>query len=332
MAAAPELEPVAELTLKRLILPLGTLLVFSVTYGLSRAAQQVARAFFGTLDGAVGWIPWVGDVLTAPINRVAQKINSVLSKAAMGSERQIGDALHQFAALIHALGSAIHNAPLLAYALAKYVTTLLSIQQWHKFYNSLVGTDRATLGRIKAQERTTHAQVKAVAQTAKVATHAQTRAAAIPGEVAHDWNIPALRARTRANEDSLTRLWRWAKAHAVEVTTDAAVATVALALPRLGADWIRCRTAKDIFGRRGCSFFSDLEKLLGIVGEALLLTNICAVIPWVEEAFSVVAAPLIAALTTVGAGLCGKDSAPPELLPVATLYLPAQTDATLYLP
>jgi len=56
------------------------------------------------------------------------------------------------------------------------------------------------------------------------------------------------------------------------------------------------------------------------------------VIPWLEEGFSVVAAPLVSALTAVGAGLCNSSSGPPELLPVTTLYIPAAPDATLYLP
>jgi hypothetical protein len=75
-----------------------------------------------------------------------------------------------------------------------------------------------------------------------------------------------------------------------------------------------------------------LDALLGLLGEVFLVTNICRVIPWLEEAFSVVASPLISTLAAAGAGLCapGSSAAPP--LDTPRLYLPASPSDALYLP
>lgn len=280
MAAAPELEPAVALTLKRLLIPLGTVLVFSVTYGVSRAAEQVARAFFGTLSGAVGWIPFVGDVLTAPIHKVAQKINHVLAAAALASEREIGDALHTLAALVRAVGQAIENAPMLAYALAKYVTTLLSVSEWRKFYTSLVGRDRVQFATAKEAKQIA-AKIRArEGHTAKVAAHAQARSVALPGEIAHDWNIPGLRDRVKELEDGAVETWKWIRTHGRTVAAGAFVGTVAWALSRLGASWIRCRNWKRI-GRQVCA--TDPSTIESLLADMLVVAGSLSLVEFARE-------------------------------------------------
>jgi len=129
----------------------------------------------------------------------------------------------------------------------------------------------------------------------------------------------------------------WKLAHRVyslpKWLTVAGVSAVAIgALNIVGGSWIRCRNWKRI-GRAGCRLpTSWLNDLLALVADFVIVTNICAVIPWLETAFSEVASPLVAALTKAGAGLCAGGAGAPELLPPPTLYLPASPEPTLYLP
>jgi hypothetical protein len=56
-----------------------------------------------------------------------------------------------------------------------------------------------------------------------------------------------------------------------------------------------------------------LNDLLGIFADIWIVENICTLLPLLETGAEKVGKPLVAALTTAGAGLCGKNTAPGEL-------------------
>jgi len=256
---------------------LDALIAFTVALGVCLLVAYFARAFFGTLSGAVGWIPYLGKVLSRSLLDVEHKITSVMGRAAVALESKIGASWHATARLIDHIGREIEAHAHLIGQLALLLPGASNIASLYRLTRFLVQ-------------------------------------------------------RARALEREYERLYKWMRSHPWTAVTGAFVGAVAIALARLGLDWIRCPTAKAVFKKRGCNLWRDLDRLLGLVGEVALVTNICQVIPWLEEGFSVVAAPLVSTLTGIGAGLCGANSAPPELLPVTTLYIPSGPDATLYLP
>ncbi len=311
---------------------LDALIAFTVALGVCLLVAYFARAFFGTLSGAVGWIPYLGKVLSRSLLDVEHKITSVMGRAAVALESKIGASWHATARLIdhigreieahaHLIGQLALLLPFAGQVDAVYRLVRFLQRRARAFERELVGIGHDVLGRVRAVERGIGADVlPRIRGLEREIDHAVT----------HD--VGALRARTKALEREYERLYKWMRSHPWTAVTGAFVGAVAIALARLGLDWIRCPTAKAVFKKRGCNLWRDLDRLLGLVGEVALVTNICQVIPWLEEGFSVVAAPLVSTLTGIGAGLCGANSAPPELLPVTTLYVPSGPDATLYLP
>jgi hypothetical protein len=94
-------------------------------------------------------------------------------------------------------------------------------------------------------------------------------------EVGRDLGRERARARAaeRATEREVASLRKWLLSHPWTAVTGAFVGSVAIALSRLGLDWIRCPTAKSFFQRRGCNAWNDLEALL-IVGEVIGLVSL----------------------------------------------------------
>lgn len=72
-----------------------------------------------------------------------------------------------------------------------------------------------------------------------------------------------------------------------------------------------------------------LNDVFGLLADFFVLENICAVLPWVEDAGSAIGAPLIENLTDLGAGLCSPDSKRPGTLAIPQLYLSQTTDSLL---
>lgn len=113
------------------------------------------------------------------------------------------------------------------------------------------------------------------------------------------------------------------------VTGIATVMAMALGLP----DW-RCitrgnlgRTSRALCGVSG----AFLDDILGLLTDFLIIENICKVLPWLEEAASVVGVPLVEGIAHVAnAGVCPGSTLAPKLRPPA-LALPAVEGVHLHL-
>ena len=100
-------------------------------------------------------------------------------------------------------------------------------------------------------------------------------------------------------------------------------------LVKTGFDWLRCRNVRKA-GKALCGAPSHLlDDFLALLADFTILTNICTVIPWLEDAAALIAVPLVGVLTDATAGLCpgsigasaalqGPDpTLPPLLVPAA---------------
>lgn len=99
----------------------------------------------------------------------------------------------------------------------------------------------------------------------------------------------------------------------------AAIMANALGLP----NW-RCITRGNLgrMSRALCGIPSHLlNDLLGLIVDFLVLENMCAVLPWLEQGFADVAAPLVDVLAAAGVGLCDPDDTTPTKLAVPQLHV-----------
>ncbi len=327
----PELAPEAAPALLDALPPLFVLAGCLFALGLIKLLDAFVRALFGFLIHTLNGIPFVS-VGSTLLHAVESAITEALGAAEVKLDSTVGASFHKLARIADKLGRELWNKSQLIFGLAALIVTLLDFANAQKLWNSLVGKQQATLApRIARVERHAHAETKAVAATATHAAHV-AHATAATGTLVWEPDIAKLRHRTRAIEDSLGRAWHWIRAHPLVLAESAAVAVVTAALGRLGLRWLRCSKWSKL-GPRVCGLPTSLfEDLLGLVADFFFLTNVCEVIPWLEAAFSTVAAPLVEALTYAGAGLCDPGASAPELLPAPTLHLPARPSLNLYTP
>src|SRR5438874_9002861 len=87
--------PLIEITLRFVLIPLLLLCSYLVAVGLIRLAEWVVRALFGTITGAVGWIPWANKVVAAPVHKIEQKLTHAMGRAEHKIDYRIGQLWHQ---------------------------------------------------------------------------------------------------------------------------------------------------------------------------------------------------------------------------------------------
>jgi len=314
------------------LIDLAPLLLFLIAAALCLAVVYVSKAFFGVTGTVLGKLPVIGGWIDATAHHIEQRITNVFGGLAAQMEARVAASWHSFARLVDHIGREIARHAGLIATIAALLTPFSAILDLYRGLH----TARTLLHRLVHRiEGIGHDLITRTHGIEKgIGRDVLPRIRALEHEVDHVIlrDVAALRARTKTLEREYERLYKWMRSHPWTLVTSAFVGAVAIALSRLGLDWIKCNTAKSVFRKRGCNLWSDLDKLLGALAEVALVTNICQVIPWLEEGFSLVAAPLVSTLTAIGAGLCGTNSAPPELLPVTTLHIPAAPDATLYLP
>lgn len=290
-----------------------------------------SKAFFGVAGSLLGKLPVVGGWIDAGAHKIEQRITSTFGGFAAQLEGIVGQSWHSMARLVDKIGHEIAaHAGLLAtlvtfipggsVIMGLYKEVQLARQLVARIAHELVGIGHDVGHRVKVVERGIGNDVL---PRIRSLDHRLDRV------IGRD--IPGLRVGERTLTRELDSLRTWVHKHALAAGTAAFASAIAVALAKLGLDWIRCTNARGMFKKRGCNMWSGLESLLATLVDVLLITNMCAVIPWLEEGFSIVAAPLVSTLTTAGAGLCAPGSSPPELLPGASLHLPASPDSTLYL-
>jgi hypothetical protein len=144
--------------------------------------------------------------------------------------------------------------------------------------------------------------------------------------------IPDIRDIALGAEHDLSALKKWITDNIPLIGTTALVGAVTWALGRIGLGGLRCNSLLNSLKNRGCGLWNGLEDLLGLFVDVAIFTNVCHILDFISPYVSDVAAPVVVALTDVGAGICkGSIGAPPPLPPVS-LNLPANPGITLHLP
>lgn len=274
MAAAPELVPFAyRIVLRRALWPFTALVAYLFLWGLLQALDGFVRACFGTAEGAVSWIPYLGRVVSSGLHSTEHKIGSIIGRYAAYFETQAGIRWHSLGQLVTQLAADVEAAALLDWTLAKRLSHFLTRAQIHLLLKGV-----HAVGKLVTHE-TTVIQHKVVRVEKIVGTKANAavahRVGALAGEVEHviEWDLPRIRARERALTDEVGRLWHRVRGRAGTLGATALTAAVALALARLGGGWIRCRNWNRI-GKRVCRTPpGEIDALLGLFATAAIVAD-----------------------------------------------------------
>jgi len=310
------------------LVSLGLLVLLIVALGLINLMDAFVRAFFGAIDRGVGWIPWLGHVITQPVDKIGQKAINILGTAEQKVDKQIGRWFGSLAKLIEWVGHEIRRH-----------AGLLSILATVMVGPAAVGLIKATFHAIRYEIKHAKAQLAylyhelavVIPNRAKALErslgHRIAHAAAVAGGViVHD--IPGIRAGLRSLHEALDK-WR-ARLRSLEkrLGRTAILAAVIAALAKLGIGWARCSNWNKL-GKAGCRLpVHFLNDLIAIIADFTVLTNLCTVIAWLEDGYAVVEGPLVALISDATQGVChGKSfqgvtlDPPPLQLPDASLDL-----------
>lgn len=264
MAEPIPLPPSQTVTVTGLLIPLMRICGLAVCLGICFAVDALCRAFFGTVSGAVGWIPWFGSVAERGIHDIEHKVSSFLGGLEAHIDPSMGWYVHLLADRVGALADGTAEAGWVAWLIAQALhVTRATVAQLPSIGRVVHGSTV-----IVKQVRTIVKNVYHVGKIAVAAAPGITVAklAAVAGTLDHviEWDIPRLRARTKVLEGDVARAWDWIRSHKTVLGAGAATAAVAWALARLGVSWIRCSNWKRV-GKEVCGTpIGDIEGFLAI--------------------------------------------------------------------
>lgn len=298
--------PAAEVDLAGIVVSFAALCVLIVAWGLANMVDTFVKAILGTVGGIAGKIPFIGGVVSAPIRAAESRLTQAMGAAIGGVEAAMGKMFHVLAFEVSWLGRTIQQTAETVFALAAAVASLTHPAEVKKLWQSLVGHEQATLGRVKQAQQTasqalsrTRVNVRGQAQAAareavapvegelsRVQHVLSGRIGALESEVAGtlEPEIAGLRERTRAIEDAAVRAYEWARGFWKVASVGAAAAVVAVALGRLNLAWIRCRNVETA-GRRLCGL--DPSLLEALLAGTLVLASGFSIVQLAEETLSI---------------------------------------------
>jgi hypothetical protein len=322
----PELGPEIEVT-ARAAPRVGLVAILAVTLGIILSVEAVVRGFFGTASGAVGWIPYLGGVLTEPITKIEQKLISFLSGLENDVDKALAHNIHVAAALfdklwhsleymaativllgalstaavfhylIHPLEQFVHTAIRRVEGLFLHpLRTLENIVTAIRHEVSHVvepAIKRATVAVPRFLHKDLHAINKELARVQKTATQALHEAAIIP------------------SSPSITT---WADA-------------VAAALPALGLQWLTSDCNPFTKTNKPCSIWNALKDLFGLFTGLFAFTVFCDFWSTVEPFIGDILAPVIGIASTFANGACSQRPDTWQTFGI-TLDLPTQIEIT----
>jgi hypothetical protein len=304
------------------VVSLSVLCLLIVALGFISTVDAIVRALFGTLDGAVGWIPYLGRIAQRPIHAIEHKVVSLVGAAEQRIDAGMGYYLGSLAKLVEWTGQEIRRH-----------ANLLSILSTVAIGPAATSLIWSAIHEIRKALHVTHSQVRTVTHTVthvitrqvvRVERTTVTRIKSASAAVTHvtTVDIPWLRARTRSLEDEYHALAKRIAAGAKALPAAAVAALALAALAKIGAGWLKCSNWQKI-GRAGCRLpFHFLEDLLALVVDFVVLTDICEVVGWLEKGLAEVETPLKSLTHGLDKALCHGDYTAPKTLSVPTLYRP----------
>lgn len=284
-----------------------------------------AKAFFGVTGTLLGKLPVIGGWLDATAHHIEQRITNVFGTAAAKVEGLVGAMWHAQARIIDRIGQEIASHAGLLATLAQFVPGVGVLAHLYGLIQAARSLVTKLAHEVAGVGHSAGLSVRALAH--RINTVVLPRIGRLEREYDRiiDKDIAALRTRTKTVEKSLEDVWTYVRSHPWTLVTEAFVGAVAVALSRLGLDWLRCPSLGRLGKRFGCTPWSILEEILAVEILALAATDLCdfaALVQTTADAFS----PALMALVDVEDALVGCHGATrPPTLPLPVLRVPSNS-------
>lgn len=283
MAAAPELIPEA-VSLAEALPTLGLLAALLFVLGCIYVIDAFVRALFGTVSGAVSWVPWLGHVVTTPVHAVERKITGALGTAESYFDSRIGMSFHKLARIGDQIGRELYGLALVSLTIAKVLTGSLTRADLGTIWHRLSTTWSGLVGQVEKVGSAVYGPLTGELHRLEHWLNARVHAleGAIAGGIPRD--IAGLRWRTRTLERGYERLWKEVKRHEKLLGIGALTGVVAVVLGRLGLGWTRCSNVNKL-GRNVCGMNAQL--LESLLADTLLIAGTLSLVEFAKEMQSV---------------------------------------------
>ena len=280
-AAEPVVTVGGRVVIRALLVPFSVLAGYFVAWGVVFCMDAIVRAFFGTAEGLVGWIPYAGRVLTSPLRAIEHKLTSFLGGLEAHFEHQMATRWYQLGELFTRWAAETEAGAVTAWHIAHRVAWVYGqlatgkfgarLQRWVEQEITKLGGKTVTIIR-PVQARVVHVTKYVAAKTSAVA-----------GELDHviEWDLPRLRARTKALEDRVGKLARSLRKEVPALAGLSFVAAVAAVLAKLGVSWVRCNNVGKV-GRTVCGMNPDL--LESLLADTLAIVGTVSLIEFIRDA------------------------------------------------
>lgn len=313
-----------------IVVPLVALDVLVVALWCLATALAIALVM-DKLSSILAGVPWVGGKLSDAVKSMARAITNAAGTLEHGIDSAIGAAWHALSRYVdHLFNQFVAHSALILHLAELVGHGLYSVSGLRSFVKAIAYVAHAALHLANKLERQFHGiehRVKTIEREigkgigADVLPRIKTLEHELTG--IRKRVIPGLRHGIDVAEGEVTDLERWLGVKAGLSNLQWAEALVATALGALGLGWLRCATLSNLFGKRGCALWQGLDDLLGLLLDAVLVVDLCNLLPELETLFAEFEAPLVGLIASAADAACAHPPAGWVELAAPPLSLPA---------
>jgi hypothetical protein len=243
---------------------LFTLAALFFAIGMVKLVDKVSRAFFGTVSGAVGWIPFAGKLVTHSLHKIEQKISHVLGNAERSLDGYVALTWHNMARLVHLLATEIAGTAQSVWRLAQQAENFVRRREVTHEVRTAVKPVKAQAHAAQVTARHARAETKALHHSVAQGVYPRLRAGEVYDRTVAQPNVRTARAQAHAAEEQAIATYKWMVKHHTWLLAGVFTGAVSWGLNRLGGGWIRCKNWRTI-GKHVCRWpYSLIEALLGL--------------------------------------------------------------------
>jgi hypothetical protein len=288
--------------------PLLILCGLIIALGATVLIDAMVRAIFGTVAGILSLVPLVGDITAGVIHDAERAISHALGAGIATIEGAVGHQFHNLARICVHWFHVMENTALVAWEEAKFLTGLPTLRELghitRELVNKIAHAEAVAQADLKAAVRKLEAEIPALPR------HLAQRLTALEHAIADTIPREIKNARDLAKEAErgVAQLWDWTRNLANNPAITAAVATAIAALGLVGIDLLKCDESKSLYNKRGCGLWNGLEDLLGLFIDALVLTDLCEIIPETVKFFGLVEGALTGLIVQASNAVCAASN------------------------
>lgn len=283
-----------------------------VALAMAWFAAKLIEALFGPLQRVVSFIPVIGGSLAYLISTATQAVVNVLGKVESGCDHLVGGAWHATARIMDKTWNVIHgNAAAVAH-IAQIVGNLISpIAALRALVHHFTGIVSALIHPLRTLEHTVHGIDRAIKTLEKDFSHGigndvlpQLKHLRKEVHVLERSTATDIADAEAQAEAATADLWTWMTGVGSKPLKLTFAGAVAVALATLGLGGLRCNNLANSLRNRGCGLWSGLEDLLGLFVDALILTDLCEILPETVKFFGFVEGALTGVISQAANAVC----------------------------